>query len=51
MYSWSLFALFVFVLVFFSVAFVFGKAWNSFCIVVNVRISFITQNIPESRFD
>jgi hypothetical protein len=51
MYAWSLCALFVFVLVLFSVAFVFGKARNNFRVVVNIKISSVTQNIPESRFD
>jgi hypothetical protein len=51
MYSWSLCVLFVFVLVLFSVSFVFGKVRNNFHVVVNVKISSVTQNIPESRFD
>jgi hypothetical protein len=49
--SWSLCVAFVTTLGFFALAFVFGKPRNSFRVVVNVRISSITQHIPEGRFD
>jgi hypothetical protein len=48
---WSLCAVFVVTLVMFALNFVFGKARNTFRIVVNVRISSITQHIPEDQFD
>jgi hypothetical protein len=51
MNSWTLCMLFVFVLVLFSLSFVFGKVRDSFRVVVNIRISSVTKNIIESQFD